>query len=184
MKQSTFIILFIILVAGISILVREAFPKRVLTNNLDTLWVESPIPPLNLNDIPAHISLKKELVKANYDRSEWKKWAEIYGQMNYLLRDSLNENNYLIDSLLTIIAEIDTLLPPYGDTLNVKYKFPPINLFSIGYFPVSRPTMVIHDIVYKTPEPTFFDKLKPYAYFSLGLLSGYGLSQLQESVKK
>jgi len=180
MKQSTIILLFIVLVAGISILVREAFPKKVLTNNLDTLWVESPVPSLNLDSIPAHVSLKKELSKVKYDREEWRRWAGVYEHMNYLLRDSINNFDYLIDSLLTIIASVDTILPPYGDTLNLKYKFPPINLFSIGFYPASRPTMVIHDIIYKTPEPSFFKKLEPYAYFSVGLLSGYGFSQLRK----
>jgi hypothetical protein len=99
MKQSTLIILFIILVAGISILVREVFPKRVTSPPItDTLWNSASVPAVVLDSIPAHISLKKELVKANYDRNEWKKWAGIYEQMNYLLRDSINNHNYLIDS--------------------------------------------------------------------------------------
>lgn len=44
--------------------------------------------------------------------------------------------------VIQTIASKDTVIGPYKDTLDIKYFFPPKNLFTLGFVPSPRPVQI------------------------------------------
>jgi hypothetical protein len=87
----------------------------------------------------------------------------------------------LHDTVKLVIASKDTVLKPYGDSLSIKYYFPPFNYFDLMFVPAPRPveirTQYVTTTVTLTVSPTFWDKL-----FWSGI--GAGVDELYHAVKR
>lgn len=77
------------------------------------------------------------------------------------------------DTAIRPVASVDTTVNG-GDSLGIKYHFPPLNFFSIDYRPIPRQQVIqiqyVPKIVEVPSDATFFTK---FLYFSAGAGSAF-----------
>jgi hypothetical protein len=80
----------------------------------------------------------------------------------------------------TWVASVDSILPPYGDTLGVWYYFPPVNAFDFSFRPSPRPVefqyLYKDTMIYVQQENS--NIWGDIATHTASFLAGYGLAKL------
>lgn len=174
MNNKPYISVITVLILVIIYLLFEINNKKIVYNQkivTDTTYVYLPADTIKLKEIQTHrIFIDREI--NNIDS---------IAELKYLTKQIDSLNNELTKQNITRIAEIDTIINPYSDRINIQYLINK-DLWNINMYYNEREIKVAEKVIYLKEEKNLSDLEKvinqnPYLSIFLSGIIGYGVGR-------
>lgn len=174
MQHKPYISVITVLILVIIYLLFEINNKKIVYNQkiiTDTTYVYLPADTVKLKEVQTHrIFIDREI--NNIDS---------IAKLKFLTKQIDSLNNELTKQNITRIAEIDTIINPYSDRINIQYLINK-DLWNINMYYNEREVKVAEKIIYLKEEKNLSDLEKvinnnPYVAIFLSGIIGYGVGR-------